>query len=470
MAKNDKVSQDKLLEQALVKDEDIPYDVPNNWVWTKVGCVSDFERGITFPSSAKNNEEGENLIPCIRTANIQERLEIEDLLYIDRSYMKNNKNKLLKLNDILMSSANSRELVGKVSYVENLSQEMTFGGFVLNIRAQKILSKLLFYYLRLEFLSGNFMGQSTQTTNIANINSTILGQYLMPLPPLPEQQRIVNIIESLFEKLDHAKELAQNALDSFENRKAAILHKAFTGELTAKWREVNGVDFNWEIKILKDVSDFRAGYAFDSSKFSDDGYQVIRMGNLYNGVLDLSRNPVFVKPEDIDQNILKRSKINIGDILLTLTGTKYKRDYGFAVLITEKADVLLNQRILSLTAKNVETIYLLNYLKTDLFRDVFFSNETGGVNQGNVSSKFVETIEIPIPPQSEQKEIIRILDNLLKNEQKAKELCDVLNKIDIMKKSILARAFRGGLGTNYPEEESALELLKQVLQEKISKD
>lgn len=303
-----------------------------------------------------------------------------------------------------------------------------------------------------------------------NISQEIIKQHVIPLPPLMEQQRIVNIIESLFEKLDRAKELVQNALDSFESRKSAILHKVFTGELTAKWREENGVEFNWEKKILKDVSDFRAGYAFDSSKFSDAGYQVIRMGNLYNGVLDLSRNPVFIKIEDVDENVIKRSKIHIGDILLTLTGTKYKRDYGFAVLITEEADILLNQRILSLTAKNVETIYLLNYLKTDLFRDVFFSNETGGVNQGNVSSKFVETIEIPIPPPSEQKEIVRILNSLLEKEQEANELCDIIDKIDIMKKSILSRALRGELGTNNPEEKSALELLKQVLQEKISKD
>jgi len=68
-----------------------------------------------------------------------------------------------------------------------------------------------------------------------------VAEVLFPLPPLAEQQRIVDCIESLFEKLDQAKGLIQEALDSFESRKAAILHKAFTGELTKKWREENGV-------------------------------------------------------------------------------------------------------------------------------------------------------------------------------------------------------------------------------------
>ena len=64
--------------------------------------------------------------------------------------------------------------------------------------------------------------------------------------------------------------------------------------------------------------------------------------------------------------------------------------------------------------------------------------------------------------------MVRILVNLLKNEQYAKELCDVIEKIDLMKKAILLRAFRGEFGTNNPEDDSAVELLKEVLREKIS--
>lgn len=127
-------------------------------------------------------------------------------------------------------------------------------------------------------------------------------------------------------------------LDSFEDRKSFILHKAFIGELTKKWREENGVELDcWEEKPIKQVVKFRAGYAFDSKKFSSSGgYQVIRMGNLYNGVLDLSRNPIFMLPDLLESSIISKYLIRKGDIVLTLTGTKYKRDYGYAVLINDK--------------------------------------------------------------------------------------------------------------------------------------
>jgi len=128
--------------------------------------------------------------------------------------------------------------------------------------------------------------------------------------------------------------------------------------------------------------------------------------------------------------------------------------------------LLLNQRIVSLTPELIEINFVLYYLRTDLFRNIFFSNETGGVNQGNVSSKFVENIVIPVPLDLEQKEIVRILDDVFEKEENAKDLYNIIENIDQMKKSILARAFRGELGTNIPEEESAVELLKKTLIER----
>ncbi len=246
---------------------------------------------------------------------------------------------------------------------------------------------------------------------------------------------MVDRIESLFSKLDEAKEKAQTALDSFETRKAAILHKAFTGELTAKWREENGVVLeSWEKKPLNKICNFRAGYAFDSKDFIDSGVQIIRMGNLYNGVLDLDRNPVFMDKKDIEDKVYYKSLICQGDILLTLTGTKYKRDYGYAVLINDNYEMLLNQRIVALTPEQCVTNYIYYYLKSNIFRDIFFSNETGGVNKGNVSSKFVEKIEVKLPALPEQTEIVRILDNIFAKEQQAKELYNVSENIDLMKK------------------------------------
>ena len=84
--------------------------------------------------------------------------------------------------------------------------------------------------------------------------------------------------------------------------------------------------------------------------------------------------------------------------------------------------------------------------------------------QKNKNLKILNAVEMNIPPVIEQTEIVHILDDLLAKEQQAKEVAEkVLEQIDLIKKAILARAFRGELGTNDPSEESAVELLKQVL-------
>lgn len=187
-------------------EEELPFDIPENWAWCRLGEVCDFERGITFPSSAKQFQYFENSIPCIRTTNVQEELELDDIWFIDKSYTKNNENKLLKINDIIMSSANSRELVGKTCLVKKIDTKFTFGGFVLVIRNKFDYNKYIFYLLRNIFFKGYFRKISTQTTNIANINIALLEEIIIPLPPLAEQHRIVQKIEHIFAVLEELEE------------------------------------------------------------------------------------------------------------------------------------------------------------------------------------------------------------------------------------------------------------------------
>ena len=203
-----------LLEQLEIKKASsdkshYPFEVPEGWIACQLYEICDFERGVTFPSSAKQTLKRENTIACVRTANVQEQLELDDLWYIDKSFLKNNRKKLLRKNDIIISTANSKELVGKTSFVENINEEMCFGGFVMVIRTNFINNKFLFYYLRDCFYNGIFSKKASQTTNIANINTTILGNLVIKVPPPAEQQRIVNKIEEIFKILDIMQENLQ---------------------------------------------------------------------------------------------------------------------------------------------------------------------------------------------------------------------------------------------------------------------
>lgn len=439
------------LQQALVPAEEQPYEVPKNWVWVRLGAVC-------YASKEKSNDFS-NEIKYIGLEHLEKDKGIVGFSSADK--VKSTKNAFQE----------GQILYGRLRPYLNKHDIASFSGVcstdILVFEASVLVANVLvdkFFNLPffIEYVVANSKG-----INLPRVSEETVLNTTFPLPPLLEQQRIVERIEELFAKLDEAKERLQEVADSFAVRKAAILHKAFTGELTKQWRRENGVsDESWEEKKLNEICIARAGYAFNSKEFGSKGYQIIRMGNLYGGQLLLDRSPVFIDEQILDEKIIEKSIIQKGDILITLTGTKYKRDYGYAVLVTITGKMLLNQRILSLRPKNDNADFICYCLQTKEFRDVFFSNETGGVNQGNVSSKFVENISIKYPSLPEQHEIVRLIDDLLARERAAQQATEqALASIDLMKKSILARAFRGELGTNKASEASALELLRQVLAE-----
>lgn len=467
MAKTKKVevlTLEEKLQQALVPQEEQPYKVPDNWCWSILGCICYFERGITFPASAKEKTINDNNIPCLRTANIQDELEIRDLIYVNKSYIKNNEAKLVRKNDIIMSSANSRELVGKTSYVATLPFPMTFGGFLVAIRPKNILNKYLFYFFRLEFLFGHFMGESTQTTNIANINIKILGDYKIPLPPLPEQQRIVDRVESLFAKLDEAKEKAQEVIDGFEERKAAILHKAFTGELTAKWRAEHGIGMDsWEEVKIEDIGEVRGGKRVPKGMNlidKDNGHPYLKAKNLKCGTVIESE--IMYVPEDVLKYIQKYT-VSSGDVYITNVGACI----GDCGIIPEEYDgANLTENAVKITNLKMNNKFLYYILSSNTVQQII-KQSIASATLGKLSILKIKKISFYMPKSvHEQEYIVYLVSDLIKKEHKAKEAAEsVLEQVDLIKKSILAKAFRGELGTNNPEEESAVELLKACLQE-----
>jgi len=460
MAKKQLTIEEKL-QAALVPVEEQPYKVPENWCWVRLDKL--------YQVNPKNEDVDEDTRAAfIPMANIDGGLT-SNFTYEIQSWKQAKKGHTQMADgDVAFAKISPCFENRKSMIVEGLENGIGGGTTELIILRQPNVNKEYTFWLvsTEEFISKGCTTYSG-TVGQQRISMDFVKNYPVPLAPLNEQSRIVARIESLFAKLDEAKEKIQEVLDGVDLRRAAILHQAFTGKLTEKWRRENGVsDESWEYKSIKEIAVPRAGVAFDSKKFSTKGYQVIRMGNLYNGELDLSRNPVYYPREFLDNKILERALIHNDDILITLTGTKYKRDYGYAVKMVNPEKLLVNQRILCLTAikEYVLSDYLNYYLQTKLFRDVFFSNETGGVNQGNVSSKFVESIVIKVPLVDEQQEIVHLLDNLLSREQSTVTACEeALTTIDTLKKSILARAFRGELGTNDPAEPNAKELLKEIL-------
>lgn len=165
---------------------------------------------------------------------------------------------------------------------------------------------------------------------------------------------------------------------------------------------------DWEMVKLKDVASIKGGFAFDSSKFIDKGqFQVVKMSNLYGGVLDLNRSQSFLSDlSDREQEYL----LEHGDIMITLTGTIGKRDYGYSYQIQDEQNLLLNQRIAKLTALKIDEKFLFYEIKTNRFLNQFFYSTRGGTgNQANVGTQDVASIKVAYPPLPEQRAIAKVL-------------------------------------------------------------
>lgn len=442
------------LQQALVPAEEQPYEVPENWVWTYISSGFD----VTSSKRVHKSDWLSEGVPFYRTrelVKLSEQGYIDNELFISEDLYKTFKKEfgVPQKNDLLISG------VGTIGVPYVISDEKKFyfkDGNVIWLKNKGVFDASYMYYLyKTVFVDNQIHSMSAGTTvdtyTIINAKNTII-----PLPPLSEQQRIVERIEELFAKLDEAKERLQEVADSFAVRKAAILHKAFTGELTKQWRCENGVsDESWEEKTIGEIcSSLKYG---TSKKSSDDGEVVVlRMGNLQNGEIDWSNLAYTSDEEDIKKYLLKS-----GDVLFNRTNSPEL--VGKTSIYRGEMPAIYAGYLIKLDyEKNIVVgDYLNYYLNSSKAKEYYMQVKTDGVSQSNINAKKIGEFEISLPTITEQHEIVRLIDDLLARERAAQQATEqALASIDLMKKSILARAFRGELGTNKASEASALELLR----------
>lgn len=259
----------------------------------------------------------------------------------------------------------------------------------------------------------------------------------LDLPTLVEQQRIVNRIETMFAKLDQAQEKAQSVLDSFETRKAAILHKAFTGQLRIDNEELKIED--WEEKKLGEVCES----IFDGDHMpppkAESGIPFLVISNVNTGFISFD-NTRYV-PNDYYDSLSETRKPKKGDVLYTIVGS-----YGIPVLVdSDRAFCFQRHMALLKPSKLISSRYLWYVLQSNEMYQKASSIATGTA-QLTVPIKGLRELTIPVSPPNYQLSIVTFLDTVLEKEFRAKEAAQtVLDQIALLKKSILARAFRGEL-------------------------
>ena len=466
--KDSNLSLEEKLEQALIPNWDEPYKLPDNWCWVNLGTICSLENGV--------KQSGEELV----------YLDAKTLREINEPQFRDNGVVVVQNQKVILVDGENSGEVFIVPYRGFMGS--TFR--IINIsKCSDEMYVRYFIDFNRDKLRKNKVGSA-----IPHLNKELFFSLEFPFPPLSEQQRIVARIESLFAKLDEAKEKAQEVVDGFETRKAAILHKAFSGELTAEWRRTNIADSfayvesidskmrHYKKKKTKKVSNefissiknyIPSEWAHvDLDRISKlitdgehktprrvdqfEGYYLLSARNIHNDLLLL--DDVDYVDELEFATISKRCNPKRNDLLISCSGSVGRscviEDNNNYAMVRSAAMVSLLEGNPRFVMYILQSYYLQGQIKK-------LSKQTA---QANLFLGAISALIIPFPDIKEQNEIVHILDNFFKKENKSKETAEsVIEQIDTMKKAILARAFRGELGTNDPTEESAVELLKQII-------
>ncbi len=427
-----------------------PFPLPIHWTWARLGEVAELVRGISFSASDKSTVPGPDQLPCFRSGNIQQAIVWDNFIYVPRITLKSDA-QFVRRNDILISIANSYELVGKSSIVNNVVEEATFGAFLAAIRAHLLSPQFLQVFLSSDYSANAFRIGSAQTTNIANITFGTIRRHIIALPPLAEQHRIVAKVDELMALCDRL-EAAQAERESRRDRLvASSLNRLNNGadpdafrsharfyfnhlprltmhpehihqlrqtilNLAVRGRLSSTLDWPEKPEPLREFATLQNGYAFKSEWFVRDGIRLLRNTNVSHGVIrwdDLACLPANRCAE------FKPFQLNEGDVVLSLdrpfivTGTKVAR------VRPEDLPALLLQRVGRFQPKleKLCSEYLFLWLHSPHFTCQIDPGRSNGVP--HISSKQVESAEIFVPSLTEQQCIVAKVEELM-------ALCDRL--------------------------------------------
>lgn len=457
--KKEVLTLEERLQAALVPESEQPYQVPGNWCWTFIQYVSEVITGGT--PSKKCAEYYGGKFPFFKPSDLDSGRHV-----INASEYLSNAGKAVSR--VIPEQSTAVCCIGSIGKCGFLEVEGSTNQQI-NSAIPKFNALYLYYFCNTHYFVEQLWEKASATT-ISIVNKSKMENCIFPLPPLLEQCRIVDRIESLFAKLDEARQKVQDVLDSFEPRRAAILHKAFSGELTVQWRKEHGVrreewrNVSWGTFIT--LIEAGRNWNAEGRPPKNDEFGVVKVSAVTWGEFNELESKTCTCVKQWNENV----QIYMGDFLFSRANTLQL--VGNCVIVKDISKrLMLSDKILRFTFDNsVVPGYILNFTRSDLYRKQIEQLASGNQDgMRNVSQKNMKLVEFPIPELNEQTEIVHILDSFFAKEQQAKEASEtVLEQIDLIKKSILSRAFRGELGTNDPAEESALELIKQTLSETIA--
>jgi type I restriction enzyme S subunit len=406
--------------------------LPNS---VKLGEVAHFIRGVTFKPEDVVPVGTEGSIGCMRTKNVQSELDTSDLWHISPSLVKRTE-QYLQSGDVIVSSANSLNLVGKCCWVPELPYPSTFGGFVSVLRrsSERLDRRYLYRWFSSPRVQRTVRSFSRQTTNIANLNLSRCLELELPLPSLEEQERIVGLLD----EADGLRDKRKQVTASLNELKQALFVDIFGSpvEQSTKWDSAT-------LGVL--ASEFRYG---TSRKSGNEGYPALRIPNVVGGSLDIA-NLKLVPATPAE---LARLRLKHGDLLFVRSNGNpdyvgrcavFSEDLvsssGYAPDSFIYASYLIRARLF---LDKVDPTYAREFLLGPAGRRSLRSSCKTSAGQYNINIEGLSGIAIPMPPLALQQEFARRVASISDLRERSTQQT---SELDRLFSTLQQRAFDGEL-------------------------
>ena len=459
-------------------------ELPKNWVETSPKNISEIIRGVSYSKDDAFQEEFENSCLILRGGNVQDGniVEGKDNVYVDCKYIK--KEQLVRESDVLIvGSTGSKQLIGKAATIREDNELISFGAFLMILRAHKKINGWYFsYYFQTDFYRESIRNLAGGV-NINNIRKEYIENLVFPLPPLTEQDRIVEKLDSLFAHLESIKTSMAKIPVLLKNFRQQVLTQAVTGKLTEEWRVgkefENGEDFIKKIiEKRKLKSTKKANHPFVVDKSWSFGYLQ------YFG--EFTRGKSKHRPRNdkklfggiypfIQTGEVSRSKGLITNYTNTYSefGLSQSRLFPKGTLCITIAANIAETGILDFDACFPDSVvgylpfenlysskfamFYLNTIQKDLEQ---FAPATA---QKNINLGILFDVAFPVPPLKEQQEIVSRVERLFAKADAIEEKYKNLKaKIENLPQTILHKAFKGELTEQLESDGDARVLLEEI--------
>lgn len=470
------------------------------WVWAKLGEITFIQGGFAFKS--KNYKKSG--IPLIRISNINNSEVTFDrnTVFLAKDYAETYPTFLVNKNDILvaLSGATTGKFgIYKDDKIALLNQRV---GRIKFYNRSMIAFRFILYYFD---IIRRYILRRAYGAAQPNISTTELEEFQIPLPPLPEQHRIVAKIEELFIKLDAGVEALKKIKTQLKRYHQAVLKYAFEGKLTEEWREKHKDELEPAADLLETIREIKrlTSQGNDKRPPMDKYAFLLKIPNEWSWTNfdEIGEvNPKFNRGEyshDIDVTFLPMKNVTAlaGQVNLSLRKKLSTVVKGYTYFIDgdilfskitpcmENGKIVIVEKLCNGLGFGSTEFHVIR-LSRDLPRKLYFyyliqegfrreakRNMTGAVGQLRVPTNYLKRVPVPFPSLQEQQTIVEEIDRRFSVSDKIEKTVDVsLIQAERLRQSILKQAFEGKLVPQDPKDEPAEKLLERIKAEKAKYD